>query len=96
MTEDIRRLSDLVIELKSDVSHLAGRLEEHKKETTDKLKEMREKHAIDMAVISVSQQETRELLSKGKGAVWVLTMLGGLAAMMLSIGRDMLKPLWGH
>jgi hypothetical protein len=94
VTEDIRRLSDLVIELKSDVSHLAGRLEEHKKETTEKLKEMRERHAIDMAVINVSQQETRDLFSRGKGAVWILAILGGGVSMLITFGHNVLKPWW--
>jgi hypothetical protein len=94
VTDELRRLSDLVIELKMDVSHLAGRLEEHKKETTEKLKEMREKHSIDMAILNVSQQETRDLFSRGKGAVWILAILGSIVGMMLTFGQHILKPWW--
>lgn len=77
---DRQDLLNAIVGIAAQVTNLKERFDEHKDETKESLKEMREEHA-----------KTRDALSRGRGALHVLTFLGALVTGLAAIWYEVFR-----
>jgi signal transduction histidine kinase len=91
MTND-EELSNAIRRLTQDVERIERSLGEVRKEAKESIQELR----ASLQELRSEQRDTRDLFQRGRGALFVLSILGVLFGVLMTWGKDVLRPWFGH